>query len=229
MLKNTPNLPEILRPSDMTAQEYIYQRLRNSIMLGLIAPGNPITIRGLAEVLNTSPTPVREALRRLSTEHALKLLPNRRIVVPQMTPDRFKELILLRVTLEEHAARAALPFITERLVDQVTVLDLKLDQAVEDENRDQLIKINQQFHRSIYTANPDQVIMPMIESIWLQLGPFTRIAARNVKELYVVDHHKEVIAALRQRDETALLNSIAADIKGGVGHLHADALERILG
>jgi DNA-binding GntR family transcriptional regulator len=228
-LKNTPNLPEIPRTLDMTAQEYIYQRLRRTIMLGMIAPGNPITIRGLAEVLDTSPTPVREALRRLSTEHALKLLPNRRIVVPQMTPDRFKELIMLRVTLEEHAARSALPFVTNRLVDQVTALDLKLDQAVDDGDRDQLITINQQFHRAIYTANPEQVIMPMIESVWLQLGPFTRIAARNVKELYVVDHHKEILIALRQRDEVALLSSIADDIKGGVGHLHADALERILG
>lgn len=228
-MKNTPNLPEIPRTLDMTAQEYIYQRLRRTIMLGMIAPGNHITIRGLAEVLDTSPTPVREALRRLSTEHAVKLLPNRRIVVPQMTPDRFKELIMLRVTLEEHAARSALPFVTNRLVDQVTALDLKLDQAVDDGDRDQLITINQQFHRAIYTANPEQVIMPMIESVWLQLGPFTRIAARNVKELYVVDHHKEILISLRQRDEVALLSSIADDIKGGVGHLHADALERILG
>ena len=228
-MKNTPNLPEIPRTLDMTAQEYIYQRLRRTIMLGMIAPGNHITIRGLAEVLDTSPTPVREALRRLSTEHAVKLLPNRRIVVPQMTPDRFKELIMLRVTLEEHAARSALPFVTNRLVDQVTALDLKLDQAVDDGDRDQLITINQQFHRAIYTANPEQVIMPMIESVWLQLGPFTRIAARNVKELYVVDHHKEILISLRQRDEVALLSSIADDIKGGVGHLHADALERSLG
>jgi DNA-binding GntR family transcriptional regulator len=229
VLKINPNFPEIPRTNGMTAQEYIYQRLRHTIMLGLIAPGNPITIRGLAEVLDTSPTPVREALRRLSTEHALKLLPNRRIVVPQMTPDRFKELIMLRVNLEEYAARTALRFVSNRLVDQLNDMDLELDQAVENGDRDQLITVNQQFHRSLYTANPEQMIMPMIESVWLQLGPFTRIAARNVKELYVVDHHKEIIAALHQRDENALVNSIAADIKGGVGHLHADALERILG
>ena len=229
MLKKTPNLPELVRQPDMTTQEYIYQRLRKTIMLGLIAPGNPVTIRGLAEVLETSPTPVREALRRLSSEHGLKLLPNRRIVVPQMTPDRFKELILLRVTLEVHAARTALPFVTDRLVDQLAELDLSIDRAVDREDRDQQITRNQLFHQMIYTANPEQVIMPMVESIWLQLGPFNRIAARNIKELYIIDHHKEIIEALRSRDEAALAIAIEADIKGAVGQLHADALERILG
>lgn len=229
MLKNAPHLPEIPRRNDITTQEYIYQRLRRAIMLGLIAPGNPITIRGLAELLDTSPTPVREALRRLSSEHALKMLPNRRIIVPQMTPDRFKELIMLRITLEEHAAHAALPFISNRLVDHLTTLDDQIDQAVIDGDRDQLISINQEFHKLIYTANPEQVVMPMIESVWLQLGPFTRIAARNVKELYVVDHHKEILTALRERHEAKLITAICADIQGGVGHLHADALKRILG
>jgi DNA-binding GntR family transcriptional regulator len=229
VLEKSQTLPEITRSDDMTTQEYIYLRLRKAIMLGLIAPGNPITIRGLAEVLDTSPTPVREALRRLSTEHALQMLPNRRIVVPRMTPDRFKELIMLRITLEEHAAHSALPFISNRLVDRLVALDDSIDRAVADADRDQLITLNQQFHKSIYTANPDQVVMPMIESIWLQLGPFTRIAARNVNELYMVDHHKEILTALRLRDETGLITAISADIQGGVGHLHADALERILG
>jgi DNA-binding GntR family transcriptional regulator len=229
VLQKSIALPELKRTPNMTTQEYIYLRLRKAIILGLFAPGNPITIRGLADLLDTSPTPVREALRRLSTEHALKMLPNRRIVVPHMTPDRFKELIMLRVTLEKHAAYSALPFVTNKLIDHLTILDNQLDQAIIDADRDQLITLNQQFHKSIYTANPDHVVMPMIESIWLQLGPFTRIAARNVTELYVVDHHKEILEALRGRDETALITAIADDIQGGVGHLNADALERILG
>jgi len=213
----------------MTAQEYIYQRLRQAILLGHIEPGKPVTIRGLAELLDTSPTPVREALRRLSSEHALKLLPNRRIVVPEMTPDRFKELILLRVTLEKHAASMALPFVTEKLTDELASLDLQLDRAVESEDRDQMIVLNQTFHKSIYTANPDQVIMPMIESVWLQLGPFNRIAARIVNVLYVVDHHKQILNALRKRDVSDLSMAIEADIQAGVGQLQPDAIDQILG
>jgi DNA-binding GntR family transcriptional regulator len=217
------------RTDTMTTQEYIYLKLRKSILLGLIEPGNPVTIRGLAERMDTSPTPVREALRRLSTEHALKLLPNRRIVVPQMTPDRFKELILLRVTLEVHASRAALPFVTDRLVDSLTKLDARIDEAVANEDRDQQISLNHEFHKAIYSANPEQVVIPMIESIWLQLGPFNRIAARNIKHLYTVDRHQDILAALSARDETALAIAIDADIKDAVGHFHPDALERILG
>lgn len=229
MHKLSSILASFKRSEDMTTQEYIYLRLRKSILLGLIPPGDPVTIRGLAEMLDTSPTPVREALRRLSSEHALKLLPNRRIVVPQMTPDRFKELILLRVTLEVHASRAALPFVTDRLVQSLVTLDQKIDRAIESENRDQQITLNQEFHKAIYCANPEQVVVPMIESVWLQLGPFNRIAARNIKQLYIVDRHQDILKALRERDAGALAQAIDADIKSAVGHLHPDALDTILG
>ena len=97
-------IPELTTKEDLTTQETAYQRLRNAIMFGTIPPGASLTIRGIAELLEVSPTPVREALRRLSTEGALQLLNNRRVVTPEMNLKRFDELIKLRVLIECHAA-----------------------------------------------------------------------------------------------------------------------------
>ena len=63
------NIPDIPRIPGATTQEYVYERLRNAIMLGAIEPGTSLTMRGLAERLDLSPTPVREAVRRLMAEH----------------------------------------------------------------------------------------------------------------------------------------------------------------
>ncbi len=211
----------------MRTHEYVYQHLRAMIMVGSIAPGVALTIRGLAESFSMSPTPVREALRRLSSEGALQVLDNRRIMVPQMTPERFEEIIVLRIELESHAAVRACAFLSDRQIDDLVAVDAGIDVAIAAGNREKALLLNQQFHRMLYSANPDQVVMPMIESIWLQLGPFLGVAMDHVRELYTTDRHAEAIAALRKRDEAALKQAIAADIRDGVGGLDRASIEKL--
>jgi DNA-binding GntR family transcriptional regulator len=216
------------RPNGVTTQEHIYLQLRDAIMLGRFRPGMSVTIRGLAELLETSPTPVREALRRLSSENGLELLPNRRIVVPHMTAERLAELIETRVELERFAAVRALPYIADKLIDELEVIDTRIDKAVVEGDRDSQIRDNQLFHRKIYCANPDTITMPMVESVWLQLGPFLRIALREMGEFYIIDRHKEAVSALRARDPEMLRAAIEADVRDGVGQLGRDAIATIL-
>ncbi len=216
------------RPEGMTTHEFAHRRLRQAIMVGAIPPGVALTIRGIAAAAETSPTPVREALRRLSSEGALQVLDNRRIVVPKMTVERFGELIALRTLLEQHAARQAVAHITERQIDQIAEIDSEIDTAIRAGEKETALLLNQQFHRLIYTANPEAMAMPMVESVWLQLGPFLGIAMQHVEELYVIDRHQEIIDALRKRDAEALADAIAADIREGIGGFGRQAIENLL-
>lgn len=221
-------LPEMAKPQKMTAQEYAYNRLRHALMVGTIAPGEPVTIRGLASVMDLSPTPVREALRQLSSQNALTVLENRRIVVPDMTRERFHELVSLRSALETYATESAFPFVSNSLIDEIEKIDHAMDVAVETGNREELIVLNQEFHSKLFCANPDQLSLPMIESIWLQLGPFMRIALQHIETFYTVDRHKEIISALRDRDIVALKLAIDADIHDAVGRFDGAAMDKIL-
>lgn len=210
------NLPEITAAPGLTVQEYAYLRLRNAIMLGAIAPGTNLTIRGLASYLDLSPTPVREAIRRLSSEHALKVLNNRRLSIPRMKAGRFEELIQLRITLETHAAERALPYVSDILIKELVGMDDAMDQAILEHRTEDLTQLNHAFHRRLYAANPNPQAIPLIESVWLQLGPFQRQVVREVKQYYNVDRHKEILEALRQRDSMALVVAIENDIRDGI-------------
>ncbi|SOC37700.1 DNA-binding GntR family transcriptional regulator [Rhizobium subbaraonis] len=221
-------LEPLARPDGMTTHEYAHRRLRQAIMVGSIRPGESLTIRGIAEAMESSPTPVREALRRLSSEGALKVLDNRRIMVPKMTAERFGELIALRAVLEKHAARRAVAHITERQIDRLVEIDKAQDEAIARKDNAAALLLNQEFHRTLYTANPDQIIMPMVESVWLQLGPFLGIAMEHVAQLYFVDRHQEAIAALRKRDADAVAEAINADICEGIGGFERAAIENLL-
>ncbi|WP_241963036.1 GntR family transcriptional regulator [Thalassorhabdomicrobium marinisediminis] len=210
-----------------TEQEAVYARLRHGIMIGTIAPGTTLTMRGLAETLGVSPTPVREAVRRLGSENAIQMLPNRRMTIPMMTLGRFEELVALRVALEVHAAERALPYVSDIMIDQLEALDLQMDRAMGEERHDDLTLLNQDFHRQLYSANPHQVSIPAIESVWLQLGPFQRQVVKNVKEFYVIDRHKEIVAALRSRDVAALVGAIDSDIREGISRSGRRVLEQM--
>lgn len=64
------------------AHQQVYGRLRAKVLFGDLAPGQPVTIKGLVDDLGAGMTPVREALRRLTAEGALEFQGNRRICVP---------------------------------------------------------------------------------------------------------------------------------------------------
>ena len=68
-------------PAKVPAHQHVYERVRKLILFGDLAPGQAVTIQGLAETLDAGMTPVREALRRLIAEGALVHQGNRRVSV----------------------------------------------------------------------------------------------------------------------------------------------------
>ncbi len=221
-------LPELVDSEGATSQASAYLRLRHALMIGAIEPGVAITIKDLADSLQVSATPVREALRQLSTEKALLALENRRITVPEMTASRFEELINIRCALEVYAAKRAMPYISKVNIDELEHIDTDINKAVESNDWPLTVVLNQQFHSTLYLSNPDQIAMPMIESVWLQLGPFMRVASRFQKDLYLIDRHKEAIEALHRNDEPALARAIEDDIRDAVGGLKPEIIRKIL-
>ncbi len=209
----------IKKTDDLKTHQWVYQLLRNNLLCGRIEPGKSLTIRGLAEILGVSPMPVREALHRLACEAAVEVKNNRRVIVPLMTAEKFSELCDLRILLETHAAEGALPFIKEEDIETLVKLDAKIDDAVERMDTDYISLHNQAFHRYLYSANPFQISVPLIESLWLQLGPFSRIAINKLEKVYLVDRHAEAIEALRARNGFGLRRAIEADIRDGIASI----------
>jgi DNA-binding GntR family transcriptional regulator len=60
------------------------------------------------------------------------------------------------------------------------------------------------------------VLLPLVESLWLQFAPFMRTVYGRVGTFALVDHHKEAIEAVRARDAAALREAVAADIRCGM-------------
>lgn len=209
------------KTADLKTHQWVYQLLRTNLLCGRISPGNALTIRGLAQLLDVSPMPVREALHRLACEGAIEVKNNRRVIVPVMTAEKFEELSQLRIVLETHAAVSAMPHVDNQHLETLVKLDTKINVAVEKGAIEDIALGNQQFHRSLYSANPAQRSVPLIESLWLQLGPFSRIVISKLKKIYRVDHHVAAIEAIRGQNKSALHNAIKADIRAGISSINS--------
>ncbi|HEY9211978.1 MAG TPA: GntR family transcriptional regulator [Ancylobacter sp.] len=204
-----------------TVQQWVFQRLRRTVMTGRFPPGQAVTIRGLAEAMGVSAMPVREALRRLVAERALILLDNRRVRVPEMTARRFDQLVVARTLLECEAAARALPAADGAFIERLQALNRASDAAVETADTEAMIETNLAFHAALYGGRSDNVLLPLIESVWLQIGPFMRMALADLEQHYPVDRHAQALVALQARNEPALRAAIEADIRDGIGHLLA--------
>ncbi|WP_417450235.1 GntR family transcriptional regulator [Kordiimonas sp.] len=227
MNKSDINFDKLARENGETAQEWVYRALRFAVMSGQVQPGRALTIRGIAEMLNVSAMPVREALRRLTSEGALELKSNRRIMVPDLSPAGLAELLELRILLEVHAAERALPYVTEERLAELHTLNERQNKAFEDPEPQGIIIGNQAFHRALYMAHPHAVTLPMIERIWLQLGPLHRLALANLETHYVTDRHVEIMQAIETRNPFGLRAAIEADIRDGAGYMtQTELLER---
>ncbi len=213
-------------PPDMleTTQERVYRSLRWRIMRGHFKPGRAVTIRGLAEELSVSMTPVREALRRLVSEQALELQSNRRVTVPGMTHEKFRDLADARVALEVLAARQAMRHQSDDLADRLEAIDNELDAAIEAGDAEAYIDRNIAFHFTLYQEAPGSVAMPLIESLWLQIGPFMHLTRQSLGVTYTEDRHTDAIAAIRANDAEALARAIESDIRDGMGSLPREQL-----
>ena len=207
------------RHASESVKQWVYRLLRQAIMTGRFKPGDPVTINGLADSLRVSAMPVREALHRLVADGALELLDNRRVRVPLVDADRFDEILATRIALETVAAERALPHINFVHLARLQELDARCDAIYDAGDLEGGIAANFAFHRCLYEVNASAVMLPLIESLWLRLGPFMRLASENLRVHYVIDRHAEALDAIKRKDVVALKAAITADIQDGAGHL----------
>lgn len=216
--------PDGSRDGETLAQR-VFLQLRSDILAGRIAPGESLTIRGLAESLGVSAMPVREALRRLISERALEMQDNRRVRIPPMSIERFEELLHARVTLETEAADRALPYIDDQRLERLREIDRTVEQASARKDLDSWMELNFRFHSCIYEARPQSALVPLIESLWLQIAPFMRRALMEIEGHYVEDRHLEALAAIEARNRIGLRIAIEADIRDGISHIGNQLIE----
>jgi len=211
------------RPSDsaLSAHDRLYRVLRSQVMHGEIAPGQALTLRGLAEQHGISVTPVREALQRLVAEGALTLSSSGRVSTPELTPERIEELAAIRALIEPEMAARALPRAHFALIDRLAAINTLNAEAVARQDAVAYVRTNLEFHRTLYLRAQAPAMLAICETVWLQLGPTMRALYARLRRNEPPQHHRHILAALRAGDEPGLRLAVRTDVTQGLRHLAA--------
>lgn len=202
--------------SKSPAHEKVYRQLRNDVMFGEIRPGEALTLRGIAARFQTSMTPAREALRRLSSEGALRMTSTGRYTGNALTPDRIEELSTLRGLLEPELASRAMPRVHNALIDRLYDINHRTEQLIAHGEKGAYIKGNLEFHRALYLRAQSPAMLALVETIWLQLGPTMRELYETRNRTPNTEMHRRIIGALKAGDEPGLRLAIRTDVTNGL-------------
>ncbi len=215
------------RVENSTLNEKVYEELRRAIMSARLQPGESVTLRGLAVALGTSVMPIRDAVRRLVAERALEM-GTRSVRVPLLTRRRFDEVCAVRCIVEGEAAGLAAKRIEPADLEELKSLNEKIAASLKREDMTTAFKHNQVFHFTVYQAAGIDLILPIIENLWLLAGPYLVVPASRKAQLRAsyreggVVQHTKLLDALRARKSDVAAKAIRDDIRETAATLIAD-------
>lgn len=182
-----------------TKKDQVLEQIRDLIIEGEYRPGSRLYIEEVAEQLNVSPTPVREALRQLETEGLVEAQPRRGVVVAGASFEQIRETYLLRRALEPLAAELATPNLTDADVRQLEHLHRQNERALNERDYRLVRRLNRAFHDLLYQAAAAPQLVRFLNMLWARM-PFELTAA--VPELLTGSFvsHRKLLDAFRDRD-----------------------------
>ncbi|SKA36195.1 DNA-binding transcriptional regulator, GntR family [Enhydrobacter aerosaccus] len=153
---------------------------------------------------------------QLVREGALELKPGYQPRVPVLSADQYIKIREVRVPLERLATELATVRVTNELLDQLVELDKQFIDAEHRRSWKEAMSANQAFHFSIYNASGNEVLVRMIENLWLLTGPFVHKQYLSLPRLPSdSDLHTQIIDALRRRMPNEAGDLIVQDMREG--------------
>ncbi len=212
MIQPQPRTSDIV----ISAHERVYRGLRQRIMLGQIAPGESLTLRGIGREFDVSMTPAREAINRLVAEGALSMSSSGRVSTPELSNERIEELAALRALIEVELASRALPRAHMALIDRLQTINGTISEMIQARDAVGYIRTNLEFHRTLYLRAQAPAMLAMTETVWLQLGPTMRKLYGRLRRTEAPQYHRLMIAALKAGDEPGLRLAVRSDVTQGL-------------
>jgi DNA-binding GntR family transcriptional regulator len=182
-----------------TLAEKAFETLHTAIITGQLRPGARLPIEELADVLEMSPMPIREAVRRLHAAGLVENIPHRGARVTELSTTDLAEVYEARLALEVLAIRrAAERFDAEH--EALARARLQVLNVMSDDNSAATSAAHDAFHFALYDAADSAWLLRLIRPVWetserycLEVPECRQLAGR-------VDEHEAILEACTAHD-----------------------------
>lgn len=185
----------------IATSDEITEKLRDGIISGEFLPNERLIEDSLATKYETSRTPVREAIRNLSTIGLVKLIPNKGAMVADINMEEMREIYVVRANLEGLAVKLATDNMPEEIFAELEEMIRVMDDSNYNGDRESFEKWNTSFHLTIYGYCGNKLLVGMIRDLLDKSVLFRRSSWSSQKHIKsVMEAHKDLLRALKERD-----------------------------
>jgi DNA-binding GntR family transcriptional regulator len=194
--------PEISRK---TLHDELAGLIRVMILHGELSPGQRIPEQALCTRFGVSRTPLREALKVLSVERLVRLLPNRGAMVVRITLKEAEDLISMLGVLEGFAGDLACSRIDDRQLADIRDMHQRMIEHFGRREKWPYIELNRAIHEAIVLAAGNEVLTEIYHMLKTRLSSVLSVA-RNPPPRWseAVEDHQRMLVALEARDGAAM-------------------------
>jgi len=189
------------QPNSTNLHEATFQKLRSLLVEGKIPPGSKLNERALAESLNVSRTPIREAIRRLAADGLVELIANRGAIALQLSLDDVVNTFDVIADLEGFSGELAAQNISDAALSELEALQYEMMASYARRDLSSYYQLNLRIHHLINQAANNPVLSRLFTQVNARIEALRfRSNQDGVKWEKAVEEHQEMLDALKARD-----------------------------
>jgi len=211
-----------------TRTQLVVETLREKILSGEITAGQPLRQAALAEELNVSRIPVREALLQLEAEGLVAFEPHKGATATELNVDQVDELFELRAMLEAELLAASIPNLSEAVLSEASTLLEKLDKALGKENAaNTWSELNSNYHNCLYSGAQRPQTQDLVNTLNKNADRYIRMHLLWAGGISKAEsEHNELLALCKARNIQGAVELLKQHILGSRDEIKMFLLER---
>ncbi|TFH87807.1 GntR family transcriptional regulator [Billgrantia azerbaijanica] len=191
--------------SHTSVRQRLYQVLRQSIIRMVLAPGQALSEKEIADTFSVSRQPVREAFIRLSEAGLVEVRPQRGTYVVKISQQAVLEARFVREAVEVAVARAAAEQgLAPRVIDELDDLIARQRRCIAPHDYDRFYQLDEAFHRTLSLGLGQQAAWKVVEEVKAQFDRVRYLSIPDATPIErLIEQHDAIVRAIEQRDPPA--------------------------
>lgn len=193
-----------------TIRERVTKEIRHLILIGKFKPGKKMLETTIAQELNVSRNPVREALRQLEQEGIVEYIPQKGCFLREINLEELEEIFRLRANLEIISLEYCNFKISDETIEKLEHVILELSNIKKSKNFDNMFILGLKFHELIVQECGKNIIY----KTWKTFGGYNYSIFLNIYNSDIdslkrnILTHKKLLEKLKTRKENLIRKAI---------------------
>jgi len=198
--------------TSLTISDKIYNYLKESIIKNKIKPNQRINEKKIAALFDSSTTPVREAILRLSAEGFIQISRYRHAIVKEISSKELQEMYEVMTILDYHALKLAIKELTDENLQEIEDLTIELEKHCSLDSLEEYLDLNAFIHTSIWKVIENKFFYSTLIQVYDQIQRYVyarySVFMRHGALKESLSKHKNLLKALKSRDSSNLLKLV---------------------